>query len=72
MNKASLILIALCVSACGGKASDEPREETVGAEIASGYNQQMQKASEVELQLEASKRDLDAAIRESTQGSTDP
>jgi len=50
---------------CGSDKSDEPREETVGKEIADGYNQQMQKARDVEKQLEEQRRKLDEAIEES-------
>lgn len=60
--------VILLLSACGGETADGPPEETVGREIADGYNRQLEKASEVELKLEAQKRDLDAAIEESEQG----
>lgn len=62
------ISVLLLLSACGGETADGPPEETVGGEIADGYNRQLEKASEVELQLEAQKRDLDAAIEDSEQG----
>lgn len=68
-----LILFAasLILFGCGSNSSDqavEPREETVGAEIADNYTQQMNKARDVEIQLEQQKRDLDAAIEGSDPG----
>ena len=46
----------------------EPGSEsgTVGAEIARDYNQQMNRARNVEIQLDDHKRDLDAAIEKQT------
>jgi outer membrane biogenesis lipoprotein LolB len=72
MKAILLILASTLLLGCGASSSDDPREETVGAEIASGYNQQMQRAQDVQLELEAGKRDLDAAIEASDQGRRDP
>jgi hypothetical protein len=60
-----LVPIGILVTACGGGESNERREPTVGAEIADDYNRQMNRAREVELQLDQQKRDLDAAIEAS-------
>jgi outer membrane biogenesis lipoprotein LolB len=73
MMKAMLLLLtSSLLFGCGASGSDDPREETVGAEIASGYNQQMQRAQDVQLELETGKRDLDDAIEASDQGRRDP
>ena len=74
MRIPSLILISLVISACssGDSNADADRDETVGAEIANDYNRQMQRARDVELQLDAQKRDLDAAIEASDQPRRDP
>jgi hypothetical protein len=61
----TLLLLALCL-AFTGCSSEEPeeREETVGAEIAAGYNNQMEKARQVEdLSFEHKDR-MDAALDE--------
>ena len=67
-----LTVTSLLLFGCGGSGADDRREETVGAEIASGYNQQMQRAQNVQLELETGKRDLDDAIEASDQGRRDP
>ncbi len=70
-----LTLLAASLTFFGCSSDDdtaEPREETVGAEIASGYNQQMNKARNVEIQLDQHKRDLDAAIDDSDPGKSKP
>ncbi len=72
MKTLSLILICLAISACSSNESDAAREETVGTEIADGYNQQMQRARDVEIQLDQQKRDLDAAIESSEEGRRQP
>ena len=66
-----LFAASLFLLGCGSSDSDtpaEPREETVGAEVADNYTQQMNKARDVEIQLEQQKRDLDAAIEGSDPG----
>ena len=72
MKTFSQIFFALAISACSPSDSDEVRQPTVGAEVASGYNQQMQRARNVELELDQQKRDLDAAIEASDQGRRQP
>ena len=72
MKTLSLIIVSLAMAACSSSDSDEVRQETVGAEIASGYNQQMQRARDVEIQLDQQKRDLDAAIESSEEGRRQP
>ena len=69
-----LTTLFLLVAACSSGESDdvtvrsEPGSEsgTVGAEIARDYNQQMNRARNVEIQLDDHKRDLDAAIEKQT------
>jgi hypothetical protein len=72
MKAMFLLLTSALLFGCGTSGTDDPREETVGAEIASGYNQQMQRARDVQLELETGKRDLDDAIEASDQGRRDP
>jgi outer membrane biogenesis lipoprotein LolB len=67
-----LALTSAMLLGCSDTGADDPREDTVGADIASGYNQQMQKAQDVQLELESGKRDLDDAIEASDQGRRDP
>jgi hypothetical protein len=56
---------SLLLGACSSGSSDAPGEDTVGREIANDYTRQMEKAQNVELQLEQQKRDIDAAIEDS-------
>jgi hypothetical protein len=63
-----LLSVGLVAAACGGGDPDPDREPTVGAEIASDYNRQMDEARELEQQLELKKRELDAAIDASENG----
>jgi uncharacterized lipoprotein YmbA len=65
MKLFTLIAATLLLGACSSGSSDAPREETVGREIANDYTRQMEKAQNVELQLEQQKRDIDAAIEDS-------
>ena len=74
MKTAILTTLFLLVAACSSGDSDEVKvrtdagseSETVGAEIASDYNRQMNRARDVEIQLDDHKRDLDAAIEKQT------
>ena len=70
MKPAVFIATVALVSACGSDDADEVsvRDEggTVGAEIASDYNRQMNRARDVEVQLEQHKRSLDEAIEKQT------
>jgi len=61
----TLLLLTLSLTLIGCSADEpEEREETVGAEIAAGYNSQMDKARQVEdLGFEHKDR-LDAALDE--------
>ena len=72
MRILALATLFFALSGCGSEQSEEPREPTVGAEIANDYNRQMQKAQNVELQLEEQKAAIDAAIEESSNGSRQP
>ena len=73
MTKAMLlVLMPAILFGCGDAGPDDTREASVGAEIASGYNQQMQRAQDVQLELDTGRRDLDDAIEASDQGRRDP
>jgi hypothetical protein len=63
MKSLLLLVLSLAFVGCSSGESDE-REETVGAEIAAGYNAQMDKARQVEdLGFEHKDR-MDAALDE--------
>jgi hypothetical protein len=63
MKMLFLLVLSLAFAGCGSGESDE-REETVGTEIAAGYNAQMDKARQVEdLSFEHKDR-MDAALDE--------
>ena len=72
MKMITLFALALLMTACSSGESDEvtvrdsSSSETVGAEIARDYNRQMDRARNVELELDQHKRDLDAAIERQT------
>jgi len=70
MKYATLLTMAWLLAACGADDADEvnvrDEGETVGAEIASDYNRQMDRARNVEIQLDDHKRDLDEAIEKQT------
>ena len=70
MKNGLLIAATVLMVACGAGESDEvsvrDEGETVGAEIASDYNRQMNRARNVEIQLDDHKRDLDDAIEKQT------
>ncbi len=62
-----LILAAcLAIVACGGSSGDESSEkdsnDTIGAEIAEDYNKAMDKAKDVERQLQEQQKNLDDAV----------
>jgi hypothetical protein len=63
MKTLLLLALSLAFAGCSSGESDE-REETVGTEIAAGYNAQMDKARQVEdLSFEHKDR-MDAALDE--------
>jgi len=68
-----LILLAgsLLFSGCGSSDPDE-RENTVGKEIADDYNRAMQKARDVEVQLQDHKQKMDQALQKAEQDADDP
>lgn len=72
MKSMSLVPLGILLAACGGGDAGQPREPTVGAEIADDYNRQMNEAREVELKLEQQKRELDAAIEAAEAGRREP
>ena len=55
-----LVITCLALGACGGGASDD---DTVGAEIAEDYNDAMDKAAEVETQLEEHQQAVEEAVQ---------
>lgn len=65
---------SLLLAACSAGDSDDvtvpadsgSEAETVGTEIARDYNRQMNRARDVEIQLDDHKRDLDEAIEKQT------
>ena len=74
MMKKTILLAATTslLFGCGGSPGDDRQEETVGSDIAAGYQQQLQRAEDVRLELESGKRDLDAAIEGSDQERRNP
>ena len=66
-----LLAASIILPGCGSDRSGE-REETVGKEIADDYNRAMQKARDVEIQLQDSKQRMDAALQEAEEASRDP
>ena len=72
MKMMFLTLTSVALFGCGDTGTTDRRDDTVGAEIATGYNQQMQRAQDVQLELETGRRDLDDAIEASDQGSRNP
>ncbi len=70
MRNGLLITATVLMAACGAGQSDEvtvrDEAETVGAGIASDYKRQMNRARNVEIQLDDHKRDLDDAIEKQT------
>jgi hypothetical protein len=61
-----LLAASLAFVACGGSSDDESSErdsnDTVGAEIAEDYNRQMDKAKDIERQLQEQQKKLDDAV----------
>ena len=74
MKKLILLATSLVLFGCGSGERDERavREETVGKQIADDYNRSMQKARDVEIQLEDSKQRMEEALREAEGATRDP
>jgi len=69
----TLTLLAWFMMMFGCSSGDSgDREETVGKEIADDYNEAMDKAREIENQMQEQKEKMDAALREAEQGPQDP
>ncbi len=70
-----IMAISLFLVACGGASDDESTDnapgDTVGAEIAAGFIDSMDKAKDVEDQIQQSKDDIDAALEEAEGGVKD-
>lgn len=60
-----LLFMSVLLFACGGESSDDASDgDTIGAEIADDYNDAMDKAKDLEDQIQQSKDDIDAALEE--------
>ena len=59
-----LLSMSVLLFACGGASNDEADGDTIGAEIADDYNEAMDKAKDVEEQLQQAKDDVDEALEE--------
>ena len=60
-----LLFMSVLLFACGGETSDDESDgETIGAEIADDYNNAMDKAKDLEDQIQQSKDDIDAALED--------
>ncbi len=61
-----LLAASLVFVACGGSSGDESNDtdsnDTVGAELAEDYNRQMDKARDIERQLQEQQKKLDDAV----------
>ena len=72
----TMAIAALMLSACGSDESDTVEssdEDTVGAQIADDYNRQMQRARDVEIQLQDKMDRVEDALREAdSQAAEDP
>lgn len=70
-----IMAISLFLVACGGASDDESTDsapgDTVGAEIAAGFNESMDKARDIEDQIQKSKDEIDAALEEAEGGVKD-
>ncbi len=70
-----IMAISLLLVACGGASDDESIDDapgdTVGAEIAEGFIDSMDKARDVEDQIQKSKEEIDAALEEAEGGVKD-
>jgi len=68
-----VLFFSLFVLGCSGgeSGSSEETAETVGADIADSLNDAQDKAANVEVLLEESKRDVDAALEEAEKTDND-
>ena len=61
-----ILAVSVALVACGGSSDDDSNDrdsnDTVGAEIAEDYNKAMDKAKDVERQLQEQQRKLDDAV----------
>lgn len=71
MKTLLVLAMSLLVFACSSGDSDSG-EETIGKEIADDYNEAMDKAQDVEKQLQEQKEKMDAALREAEDAAQDP
>ena len=66
--KVLIMASSLFLVACGGASDDESPDDapgdTVGAEIAEGFINSMDKAKDIEDQIQKSKDEIDAALEE--------
>ena len=58
-----VLTMSLLMFACSS-GDPEPREETIGKEIADGFNESMDKARAVEDQMMEQKEKMDEALRQ--------
>jgi len=70
-----IMAISMFLVACGGASDDESTDtapgDTVGAEIAAGFIDSMDKAKDIENQIQQSKDEIDAALEEAEGGVKD-
>jgi outer membrane PBP1 activator LpoA protein len=66
MKTLLVVLTSMILFACTADEPDE-RTETIGKEIADNYNETLDKAKDVERQLQEQKEAIDKALREAEQ-----
>ena len=70
-----IMAISLFLVACGGASDDESTDsapgDTVGAEIAEDFINSMDRAKDIEDQIQKSKEEIDAALEEAEGGVKD-
>lgn len=65
------LLVSFCLLGCSSGEPDK-REDTVGKEIADDYNRAMQKAQDVEIELQNQKQKMEEALRDAERAVQDP